>query len=109
MTVVPESEFLGPVQMTIRRLLIGLAVLIVGAGLLSAWLAQRLIAANGGAQSRLAKALGSDLKGKLSLLLYGIGFAAAFFQPWLAIALYIAVALMWLIPDRRIEDVESRD
>ncbi|MBR0799211.1 adenylate/guanylate cyclase domain-containing protein [Bradyrhizobium jicamae] len=43
-TVVPESEFLGPVKMTIRNLLIGLAVLIVGAGLLSAWLAQRLIA-----------------------------------------------------------------
>ncbi|SIO33414.1 adenylate cyclase [Bradyrhizobium erythrophlei] len=44
-TVVPESEFLGPVQMTIRKLLIGLAVLIVFAGLLSAWLVQRLIAA----------------------------------------------------------------
>ena len=44
-TVVPESEFLGPVQMTIRNLVIGLAVLIVLAGLLSAWLAQRLIAA----------------------------------------------------------------
>jgi adenylate cyclase len=44
-TVVPESEFLGPVQTTIRNLLIGLAILIVAAGLLSAWLAQRLIAA----------------------------------------------------------------
>ena len=44
-TVVPESEFLGPVQMTIRNLLIGLAFLIVFAGLWSAWLAQRLIAA----------------------------------------------------------------
>jgi adenylate cyclase len=44
-TVVPESEFLGPVQLTIRKLLIGLAALIVCAGLLSAWLAQRLIAA----------------------------------------------------------------
>jgi adenylate cyclase len=44
-TVVPESEFLGPVQATIRNLLVGLAVLIVLAGLLSAWLAQRLIAA----------------------------------------------------------------
>jgi adenylate cyclase len=43
-TVVPESEFLGPVNATIRKLLIGLAVLIVIAGLLSAWLAQRLIA-----------------------------------------------------------------
>ncbi|WP_312015207.1 adenylate/guanylate cyclase domain-containing protein [Bradyrhizobium lablabi] len=44
-TVVPESVFLGPVQTTIRNLLIGLALLIVAAGLLSAWLAQRLIAA----------------------------------------------------------------
>ncbi len=44
-TVVPESEFLGPVQETIRKLLVGLAILIVIAGLLSAWLAQRLIAA----------------------------------------------------------------
>src|SRR6476646_887020 len=44
-TVVPESEFLGPVQETIRKLLMGLAVLIVFAGLLSAWLAQRLIGA----------------------------------------------------------------
>jgi adenylate cyclase len=43
-TVVPESEFLGPVQATIRKLLIGLAILIVIAGLSSAWLAQRLIA-----------------------------------------------------------------
>jgi adenylate cyclase len=43
-TVVPETEFLGPVQMTIRRLLIGLAVLIVAAGLFSVWFAQRLIA-----------------------------------------------------------------
>jgi adenylate cyclase len=44
-TIIPESEFLGPVQMTIRKLLIGLAMLIVIAGALSAWLAQRLIAA----------------------------------------------------------------
>lgn len=44
-TVVPESEFLGPVKKTIRQLLIGLAILIVGAGIVSAWLAQRLIAA----------------------------------------------------------------
>lgn len=44
-TVVPESEFLGPVQDTIRKLLVGLAILIIFAGLLSAWLAQRLIAA----------------------------------------------------------------
>jgi len=44
-TVVPESEFLGPVKETIRKLLVGIAILIVFAGVLSAWLAQRLITA----------------------------------------------------------------
>ncbi|MBS0580899.1 MAG: DUF1211 domain-containing protein [Proteobacteria bacterium] len=67
-------------------------------------LQRQIIAANGGAESRLARALGNDLKGKLSLLLYVTGFAVAFVQPWLSIAAYIAVALIWLIPDRRIED-----
>jgi uncharacterized membrane protein len=67
-------------------------------------LQRQIIAANGGAESRLARALGNDLKGKLSLLLYAAGFAVAFVQPWLSIAAYIAVALIWLIPDRRIED-----
>ena len=43
-TVIPEAEFLGPIETTIRRLLVGLAVLIVAAGILSAWLARRLIA-----------------------------------------------------------------
>ena len=66
-------------------------------------LQRRIIAANGGADSRLAKALGNDVKGKLSLVLYGSGVALAFVEPWMAIAVYIAVALMWLIPDRRIE------
>jgi uncharacterized membrane protein len=67
-------------------------------------LQRQIIACNGGAQSALAKALGNDVKGKLSLLLYVAGFALAFAEPWLAIAVYIAVALMWLIPDRRIEE-----
>ncbi len=79
-------------------------LVLAGAAIGYVILQRQLIAANGGAQSRLAKALGDDLKGKLSLLLYGVGFAAAFFKPWVAIAVYIAVALMWLIPDRRIED-----
>ncbi len=79
-------------------------LVLAGAAIGYVILQRQLIAANGGAQSKLAKALGNDVKGKLSLLLYVVGFAAAFFQPWLAIAIYIAVALMWLIPDRRIED-----
>ena len=79
-------------------------LVLAGAAIGYVILQRQLIAANGGAQSKLAKALGNDVKGKLSLLLYAAGFAAAFFEPWLAIAIYIAVALMWLIPDRRIED-----
>lgn len=48
-------------------------------------------------------ALGSDLKGKLSPLVYVAGIALAFVSTWIAIALYILVALIWLIPDRRVE------
>jgi uncharacterized membrane protein len=51
----------------------------------------------------LARALGRDYKGKLSTVLYLIAIVAAFLAPWLAQALYVAVALMWLCPDRRIE------
>jgi uncharacterized membrane protein len=67
-------------------------------------LQRQIIKANGGADSPLAKALGNDVKGKLSLALYVIGLSLAFVRPWLAIGVYIAVALMWLIPDRRIEE-----
>jgi uncharacterized membrane protein len=51
----------------------------------------------------LARAVGSDLKEKLSLSIYAAAILLAFVQPWIAIALYIAVALIWFIPDRRIE------
>jgi uncharacterized membrane protein len=51
----------------------------------------------------LASALGSDFKGKISMVIYAVGIALAFVQPWLALALYIFVALIWLVPDRRIE------
>ena len=56
-----------------------------------------------GPQSTLARAVGRDVKGKGSLVLYAVGVAIAFVEPRGAIALYVAVALMWLIPDRRIE------
>jgi uncharacterized membrane protein len=56
-----------------------------------------------GPDSTLARALGRDLKGKISLVFYAAGVALAFVNPWLAIAVYLLVALMWLIPDRRIE------
>jgi uncharacterized membrane protein len=56
-----------------------------------------------GHQSVLAHALGRDLKGKISPLLYLTGIAAAFVVPWISIALYVLVAIVWLVPDRRIE------
>ena len=51
----------------------------------------------------LASALGSDFKGKISMVIYAVGIALAFVSPWVALALYVAVAVMWLVPDRRIE------
>jgi uncharacterized membrane protein len=56
-----------------------------------------------GSGDRVREALGSDLKGKLSPLLYLTGIALAFVEPWLALVPYVAVALMWLVPDRRVE------
>ncbi len=51
----------------------------------------------------LATVIGSDLKGKLSPVLYMAGIALAFINPWISCGLYVAVALMLLVPDRRIE------
>src|SRR5215204_193351 len=67
------------------------------------WILQRHILRAEGPQSVLALAVGRDTKGKLSPLLYLLAIGAAFVRPWLADALYILVALIWLIPDRRIE------
>jgi uncharacterized membrane protein len=53
--------------------------------------------------SRLAGALGSDTKGKLSVVLYLAAIPLAFVNQWIAGAIYVAAALMWLVPDRRIE------
>jgi len=62
-----------------------------------------------GAQSVLARALGSDLKGKISPVLYLIAIALAFVLPWVSVALYAAVAVVWLVPDRRIEKVLQKN
>jgi uncharacterized membrane protein len=69
---------------------------------------QRQIIAVNGPDSRLALALGGDLKGKLSLVLYLAAIPLAFARPWLAIVLYVAVALIWLVPDTRIEALVKR-
>ena len=64
---------------------------------------EQVIIANEGKSSLLSRALGSDIKGKLSPLLYAAGIALAFRIPLASEALYLAVALIWLVPDRRIE------
>jgi uncharacterized membrane protein len=62
----------------------------------------RLIAADG-PNSALARAIHHDWKGKISLLLYATGVAVAFIHPWIADGIYVVVAMIWLVPDRRIE------
>jgi uncharacterized membrane protein len=68
---------------------------------------ERTIIAVNGPQSKLAAAVGTVVKGKVSMVLYVLAIPIAFVEPWVSIALYIAVALMWLTPDRRIEALTS--
>jgi uncharacterized membrane protein len=63
----------------------------------------RVLVALEGPDSLLAQAIGRDRKGLVSVALYLLGLALAFFQPWLAHLCYVAVALIWLVPDSRIE------
>ena len=56
-----------------------------------------------GQDSILAKALGADLKGRISAIVYLVAIPLAFVNPWIAFGLYVVVAIVWLIPDRRIE------
>ena len=64
---------------------------------------QRAIIGQQGHDSILLRAVGSDWKGKVSPVLYFIAIPLAFFNPWLSIAIYAGVAVIWLVPDRRIE------
>jgi uncharacterized membrane protein len=72
------------------------------------WILQRAILAVEGAHSVLAAAVGRDLKGKLSPVAYAIAIPSAFVHQWIAGGLYVLVALIWLVPDRRIERVLGR-
>ena len=65
---------------------------------------QTLLVAEQGPNSRLARAMGADAKGKLSMLLWALAIGLAFVNQWISDAIYVTVALMWLVPDRRIEN-----
>ena len=67
------------------------------------WTQARIIAVNG-RDSAVARAVRGDAKGKLSLAGYALGVLLAFVLPWASGAIYAGIALLWLIPDRRIED-----
>lgn len=69
------------------------------------YLLQSTIIAHEGADSLLAKAVGKDIKGKASPVIYACAIALSFWNEWAAQALYVFVALMWLVPDKRIERI----
>src|SRR5450631_72604 len=83
------------------------AVLLMAAA--AYWTLQQAIIASQGPDSLLKRAVGSDWKGKLSPVAYLIGIAAAFWSPRVSQVLYTAVAALWLVPDRRIENLLSSD
>jgi uncharacterized membrane protein len=64
---------------------------------------QRRIIAREGRESTLARAVGRDYKGKISPVIYLVAILSVWISPWIAVALYVLVALIWLLPDRRIE------
>jgi len=81
------------------------AVLLLAA--VAYWILARSIIAADGPESLLAKAIGRDLKGNVSVVIYAVAIPLGFESQWLAQALYVAVALMWVVPDRRIEKTLS--
>ena len=77
--------------------------LVLLAAAIAYYILQTTLLRGEGEQSRLRVALGSDVKGKISPLLYCLGIGLSFVDRWLGLAVYVAVALIWLVPDRRVE------
>ncbi len=69
------------------------------------YILQSAIIRSHGQDGKLARALGGNIKGRASPLLYLLAIVLAFFMPWVSHAIYVLVALMWLVPDRRIEAI----
>jgi uncharacterized membrane protein len=78
------------------------------AAALAYYVLQRAIVAEQGPGSTLNAALGRDLKGKVSPAIYAVAIPLAFVSRWVALALYVVVSLMWLVPDRRLESTIER-
>jgi len=82
--------------------LYGTVLLMAG---LAYYVLARALAAHHGRDSKLAQAMGKDTKGVASLVIYATAIPLSFVNPWIAFSLYVVVALIWFIPDRRIERV----
>jgi len=68
------------------------------------WILQKALVASEGPGSLLARAIGSDFKGNLSVLIYVAAIPLAFYNQWIAQICYVSVAMIWLVPDKRIEN-----
>jgi len=90
-----ENQFAAPPTAVYGAVLLGAAI--------AYWILQQAIIAAEGPGSVLKRAIGGDWKGKLSPVLYVLGIVLAAWQQKLAQAIYVLVALLWLVPDRRIE------
>jgi uncharacterized membrane protein len=80
--------------------LYGIVLMMAG---IAYWILERTIIAAEGASSVLAKAVGQDRKGIVSVVIYATAIPLAFLEHWISQSLYVVVALIWLVPDRRIE------
>jgi uncharacterized membrane protein len=69
----------------------------------SYWVLERIVIASEGAQSELARTIGNDLKRKVSLPVYALAIACSFYSTFLAFAILTAMAVLWFVPDAKIE------
>ena len=83
-------------------------VILLGAAI-AYFILQKLIIKDHGKESILSKALGKDLKGKISPILYVLGIVSSFFNVWISGFLFVLVAIIWLIPDSRIEKALEKE
>jgi uncharacterized membrane protein len=86
--------------------LYGVVLLMAG---VAYYVLQQMIIRADGPHSTVRDAIGRDVKGKLSPVIYLLGTGFAFVEPWLSVLAYVCVALMWLIPDRRLESQFAHD
>jgi len=100
---IDQAGVLAPAPVAAYGIVLGLAA----AGYM--WLTKAIITINGGRDSTVARAVGQDWKGWMSLIGYAAAVPIAFVASWLSIAIYVVIAAAWFIPDRRIERRVARD